>query len=64
MNIESATYRDETIENKDGSTTTQRIMVDAKIDGVDMVVPMTTENRHYKAILEWVEAGNTIKEPE
>ncbi len=64
MIVESATYRDESWEEKDGTTTTQRIMIDAKIDGVDCVVPISTDNRHYRAILEWVEAGNTIQEPE
>ena len=64
MIVESATYRDETWEEKDGTTKTQRIMIDARIDGVDCVVPISTDNRHYRAILEWVEAGNTIQEPE
>ena len=64
MKIESATYRDQAWEEKDGTKKTQRIMIDAKIDGVDCVLPMSTDNRHYRAILEWVDAGNTIKEPE
>jgi len=25
-----------------------------------MIVPLDTDNRHYQAILEWVDAGNTI----
>ena len=29
-------------------------------DGVTMYVPINTANRHYAAILEWVDAGNTI----
>ena len=62
MNIESAKYRDESWEEKDGTTKTQRIMIDAKIDGVDWVIPMSTDNRHYQAILEWVANGNTITE--
>ena len=34
------------------------------IDGVTMFVPLTTDNRHYAAILEWVDEGNTIQEAE
>lgn len=36
----------------------------ATIDGIEMTVPLDPENRHYAAILEWVEAGNTIQEAE
>ena len=25
-----------------------------------MIVPLDTDNRHYEAILEWVDAGNSI----
>ena len=32
----------------------------ATIDGKGMTVPLDEGNRHYAAILEWVEAGNTI----
>jgi len=32
----------------------------ATIDGTELGVPIDTGNRHYKAILEWVAAGNTI----
>ena len=31
-------------------------------DGVTMYVPINTANRHYEAILEWVDVGNTIAE--
>ena len=34
--------------------------INATIDGLQMSVPMDTDNRHYAAILEWVDAGNTI----
>jgi len=34
--------------------------VHADIGGVMMSIPMDTANRHYAAILEWVDAGNTI----
>ena len=32
----------------------------ATIDGISMQVPLDAANRHYAAILEWVDAGNTI----
>ena len=35
--------------------------INATIDGVQMSVPMDTNNRHYQAILEWVADGNTIE---
>ena len=38
------------------------ISVNATIDGIDLAVPMDTGNRHYQAILKWVDAGNTIEE--
>jgi len=34
----------------------------ATIDGVEMHVPINEKNGHYKAILAWVEEGNTIEE--
>jgi hypothetical protein len=34
--------------------------VNATIDGVEMFVPLDAANRHYAAILEWVDAGNTV----
>ena len=52
MNITSAQYA----KNLDGNNDT----VTAVIDGIIMSVPIDTDNRHYQAILEWVEAGNTI----
>ena len=34
----------------------------ATIDGVEMVIPMDSANRHYAAILEWAkEDGNEIQ---
>tara|TARA_B100000989_G_scaffold54158_2_gene36326 strand:- start:3178 stop:3336 length:159 start_codon:yes stop_codon:yes gene_type:complete len=33
----------------------------ATIDGIEMVVPLDTDNRHYIAIQEWVAEGNTIE---
>jgi len=36
--------------------------IEATIDERKMYVPLDTANRHYQAILEWVEDGNTIEE--
>ena len=38
--------------------------VNTIINGVAWSVPIDLENSHYKAILEWVEEGNTIEEAE
>ena len=54
MNITSATYQ------KDRFDSSINEAVVAEIDGVTMIVPIDTDNRHYQAILEWVDAGNTI----
>ena len=51
MNITSAQYQDN---NGTASGIT------ATIDGQEMSVPLDAANRHYAAILEWVDAGNTI----
>ena len=56
MNITSAKYV-RNIEDT-GNTDTLR----AIIDDVEMLVPLDTANRHYQAILEWVEDGNTIED--
>ena len=56
MNITSATYV-RNIEDT-GNTDTLR----AIIDDVEVHVPLDTANRHYQAILEWVEDGNTIED--
>ena len=55
MNITSAQYK----VDLDGTTKTG---IKVTIDGVDYVVPIDTRNRHYRAILEWVAAGNTIED--
>ena len=57
MNISSATYQ------KDRFDSSINEAVVAEIDGVTMIVPINTDNRHYQAILEWVADGNTIAEP-
>ena len=36
--------------------------IKAVIDGVTTFVPISDDNRHYAAILEWVAEGNTIQE--
>jgi len=51
MNITTAQYQDN---NGTASGIT------ATIDGITMSVPIDAANRHYAAILEWVDAGNTI----
>jgi len=55
MNIENAQY----IQNLDNEIS----MISATIDGVVIFVPISTDNRHYQAILKWAEIdGNTIEE--
>ena len=39
----------------------QNANIDCVIDGNSMTVPIDTNNRHYKALLEWVDSGNTIE---
>ena len=55
MNITSAQYT-RNIEN------TENENIKATIDGQEMFVPISTDNRHYQAIQEWVAEGNTIEE--
>ena len=55
MNITSAQY----INDDEGN---QSHMLKCVIDGAITFVPMSTDNRHYQAILEWVADGNTIQE--
>ena len=38
------------------------ISIKATIDGETLFVPIDSANRHYQAILEWVEDGNTIED--
>ena len=40
----------------------QNVSIKTIIDTKEFQVPMDTDNRHYQAILEWVEEGNTIEE--
>ncbi len=53
MNITEAQYQA-------NNGTTSGII--ATIDGITMSVPLVVGNRHYDAILEWVEDGNTIED--
>ena len=52
MAIESAAYIEAT------NTT-----IKAVVDGVTIFIPVDAANTDYQAILEWVDAGNTISEP-
>ena len=54
MRIDSARYRNDI----DGNPS----IINLIIDGQDMTVPIDPANRHYQAILEWVEEGNTIED--
>ena len=54
MTITAAQYR----QDVDGNN----VCVAATIDGKDLIVPMSTANRHYQAILDWVADGNTIQD--
>jgi len=55
MNIENAQY----IQNLDNEIS----MISATIDGVVIFVPISNDNRHYQAILEWAKIdGNTIED--
>ena len=53
MNIKSAQYITD-IE------TNQNTYIKATVDGEVIFVPISTDNRHYQAIQEWVAEGNTI----
>ena len=43
--------------------TDENICVNTTINGIKWSFPMTTDNIHYQAILEWVADGNTVEEP-
>ena len=57
MVITEAKYRDIAI----GGNPQYRDII-TTIDGIEMSVPLDPANRHYQAILEWVEDGNTIED--
>ena len=56
MNITSAKYN----ENNDNI----KIGIYATIDNENVYIPISKDNRHYRAIQEWVAEGNTIAEAE
>ena len=55
MNITSAKYVANELKESGYSN------IKATIDEVEMFVPLDPNNRHYKAILAWVEEGNEIE---
>jgi hypothetical protein len=55
MNITQAQYYADAVSS-------QNMSIQATIDGVEWSVPLDPANRHYQAILEWVEEGNTIED--
>ena len=55
MNITQAQYYADAVSS-------QNMSIQATIDGVEWSVPLDPANRHYAAILEWVEDGNTIED--
>ena len=59
MNIISAQYMNAT-NLSDG--TTYKDTIKLTIGGQEVSVPLDPANRHYQAILEWVEDGNTIED--
>jgi hypothetical protein len=57
MNITSAKYYKNPVSGSDVNSG-----IRAVIDDITMFVPITTDNRHYQAILEWAKIdGNTIE---
>ena len=55
MNITSAKYARDNM-------TEENVSITIVIDSDTMSVPLDPANRHYQAILEWVEDGNTIED--
>ena len=53
LNITKAKYYNNLLGNRDH--------IIATIEGEEMHVPIDEGNRHYKAILAWVEEGNEIE---
>ena len=60
MNITSAKYLNQIIDYD--KNTKENYSIKAVIDNETMFVPLDPNNRHYKAIQEWVAKGNTIEE--
>ena len=59
MNIKSAKYSNFT--NIDGEEIKNASII-AIIDGKEICVPVSEDNRHFLAIQEWVKDGNKIEE--
>ena len=59
MNITSAKYVTKFVFD---DSTPENVSIRTIIDGVHIGVPLDPANRHYQAILEWVEDGNTIED--
>tara|TARA_R100001510_G_C7535682_1_gene125279 strand:+ start:483 stop:665 length:183 start_codon:yes stop_codon:yes gene_type:complete len=47
--------------NDEGQTSVRTYKVTTADDEI-LFVPLKAENRHYQAVLEWVDEGNTIEE--
>ena len=58
MNITSAKYI-QSPNTENGTPINKNVL--AVIDGLEHLIPINQDNRHYQEILEWVEAGNTIE---
>ena len=41
---------------------TKNVTIQAMVNGTKMWIPIDEGNRHYRAILAWVEEGNEIEE--
>ena len=55
-NIENVKYSADTI-------TGENISIEARIDGIEMTVPLDPDNRHFQAIQEWAKIeGNKIED--
>ena len=54
LNVTKAKYYNNLLGNRDH--------IIATIEGDEMHIPLDESNRHYKAILAWVEEGNEIEE--
>jgi len=57
MNITSAQYQTDPT-----SSDNANVSVSVVIDGQTLSVPIDNDNRHYRAILDWVADGNTIQD--
>ena len=58
--ITNVRYKKETRTQKDGTEEVITIGILAEFDEVEICVPIDEANRHYQAILEWVENGGVI----